>query len=104
MPVNKQKTMKRQPTNGFKPGRSGNPSGRPKKDKEAEAILKGRTPDAARKLVELLDSRDDNIALKAANSILDRVNGKAVSTTDINLAAQDGKSVLVGVWLGDTLK
>ena len=98
---NSKKTAKRQRGRPFKPGESGNPSGRPKKDKEAEAILRAATPGAARRLVELMDSPLDKVALAAVNSILDRVNGKPVSTNDVNIAAQGGKSMLVGVWLGD---
>ena len=60
----------------FAKGRSGNPGGRPKANPEAKEILKAATPDAARKLVELLESRTEKIALAAATEILDRIMGR----------------------------
>ena len=60
----------------FATGRSGNPGGRPKANPEAKEILKAATPDAARKLVDLLESRTEKIALAAATEILDRTMGR----------------------------
>lgn len=64
----------------FAKGRSGNPGGRPKANPEAKEILKAATPDAARKLVELLGSRTEKIALAAATEILDRTMGRPETT------------------------
>ena len=63
-------------TGTFKKGQSGNPRGRPKANPEAKEILKAATPDAARKLVELVGSRTEKIALAAATEILDRTMGR----------------------------
>ena len=60
----------------FKKGKSGNPGGRKAMPKELKEFLAGHTLDAAKKLVALLDDKDPNVALKAANSIIDRVHGK----------------------------
>ena len=60
----------------FAKGRSGNPGGRPKANPEVKEILKAASPDAARKLVGLLESRTEKIALAAATEILDRTMGR----------------------------
>lgn len=66
----------------FKPGQSGNPSGRPKmKDAEKEALeqIKKLAPRAVEVLAQMLD--DESIApayrIKAAEIVLDRVVCKA---------------------------
>lgn len=69
-------STKTAPGRPFKPGQSGNPRGRPKKNPEAKEILKAAVPDAARALVELLQSKNEKIKLQAAQAILDRTQGK----------------------------
>jgi hypothetical protein len=105
MSENRQKTGKKggkkAPQSAFKPGQSGNPGGRPKKDKQVEEILKAASADAARRLVELKDSPDEKIALAAAREILDRVYGKSAVKADLNVGSEDGRSVMVGMWMGD---
>lgn len=60
-------------------GQSANPGGRPKKTdemREAEALARKNSPAAIRRLVALMESKDPNAAIKAANSILDRAFGR----------------------------
>ncbi|MBQ9526891.1 MAG: hypothetical protein IJR68_04705 [Fretibacterium sp.] len=71
----------------FRPGQSGNPSGRPKKDPDAMAILKAAIPSAARRLVELSRSKNEKIALQAASAIFDRVWGKPMQTQEVHMDA-----------------
>lgn len=71
----------------FRPGQSGNPSGRPKKDPDAMAILKAAVPSAAARLVELAQSQNEKIALQASTAILDRVWGKPTQTQDVHMDA-----------------
>lgn len=64
----------------FVKGQVANPSGRPKltePEKEAKRILTERTPRAAQRLGELLESEDDRVALAASLALLDRQLGKA---------------------------
>ena len=76
---------KRGPGRPFQKGQSGNPKGRPKANPEAKEILKAATPDAARKLVELLGSRTEKIALAAATEILDRTMGRPETTGKVQV-------------------
>lgn len=72
----------------FRPGQSGNPSGRPKKDPDAMAILRAAVPSAARKLVELAKNENPKIAFQAATAILDRVWGKPTQTQEVHMDAR----------------
>ena len=68
----------------FEKGKSGNPSGRPKMDKDARAMLKAATPAAVKLLVYTLN--DSNVKIetrvKCAEDVLDRVYGKANQPID----------------------
>lgn len=44
---------------------------------------------ALKKLVQLVDSPEESIALKAANDLLDRGYGKAVQAHDLNMRLLD---------------
>ena len=72
----RQKTDRKLPRTAFKPGQSGNPSGRPKENPEAKEILKAATVEAAKKLVGLLESKNEKMRFLAAQAILDRTQGK----------------------------
>ena len=76
---------KRGPGKPFAKGQSGNPSGRPKANPEVKEILKAASPDAARKLVGLLESRTEKIALAAATEILDRTMGRPETTGKVQV-------------------
>lgn len=87
-------TATKKPNSGlFMKGISGNPGGRPKKDPEVVQLLKAATPKAARKLIDLLDSPDERLALQAANSILDRVWGKPEASGTLALTDGEGKAL-----------
>jgi hypothetical protein len=89
MAENSENTRRRGPGRPWGQGQSGNPGGRPKKDPVLLDVLKGNTEKAVKRLVELIDSYDERIALSAVNSLLDRVWGRAetsgqLALTDIN--------------------
>jgi hypothetical protein len=56
----------------WKKGQSGNPRGRPKTSDDARATFAAAFPKAAETLVALLDSPDEAIRLRAADSILQK--------------------------------
>lgn len=69
----------------FPKGVSGNPGGRPKTNPEVKEILKAAAPEAARKLVEMIYSENEKIAMWAITDILDRTQGKAMQMQDVSL-------------------
>lgn len=80
MPGNRTNTGK------FAPGKSGNPNGRPKVDKQVQKALKAATLDAAQTLIELMNDEDQpgKVRLQAATTILDRVYGKPGQHVDVD--------------------
>ena len=62
----------------FKPGKSGNPGGRPK---GIAAKAREHTDKALAVLVAAMDDSDARVRIAAANSILDRGYGKPVAMT-----------------------
>lgn len=70
----------------FKKGQSRNPNGRAKKTeavRNAEELAREASEQAVRKLIALMSSGDQNVELKAANSILDRGFGKPRQSVDV---------------------
>ena len=67
-------------------GHSGNPTGKPQENAEVKAILKAHSVDAAKKLVELLDSKIEKIAFQAAQEILNRTEGKPKDSVQMDLS------------------
>lgn len=60
----------------FKPGESGNKSGRPKIVAEIKELALSKAPAAFEKIVSLMSSPDPKVAMAAAREILDRAYGK----------------------------
>src|SRR5918993_3158179 len=67
------------PPTAFKPGESGNPRGRPKRDAEVAEMARVHTAEALETLAEVMrDAKAPASArVMAANAILDRGHGKA---------------------------
>lgn len=89
------------PSTAWKPGQSGNPSGRPKLSQEEESAIslsREFSPDAVRALHEIaIDRRlDPRARVVAANSLLDRAFGKPKETTETTVKhdRRDEASVL----------
>lgn len=72
----------------FKPGQSGNPSGRPKKVRELTAIAEEHSEQAMRNLAKLMSSQDEKVSLAASREILDRSMGKPTQT-NVNVTKSD---------------
>lgn len=61
-------------------------TGRPKGSPIVKQILKAATPEAARKLVSLLNSDNEKIVLQAAQEILNRAEGKPRESMAIDVS------------------
>ncbi len=69
----------------FVKGVSGNPAGRPKRTRKELDLIQAcrkKAPEALEKLLELMDSDNDSIAIKACISILDRGYGRPREQAD----------------------
>jgi len=82
---NRTVTGKKPPTSTtFRKGQTGNPKGRPKVPTEVKEILKAAAPGAAKLLVEMVadEAQKPELRIKCAETVLDRVYGKAVQPID----------------------
>lgn len=70
----------------WQPGQSGNPRGKPKANAELEALFRESAPVAAERLHDLLHSNDEEVALKAAIYVTNRVLGTPKEHVDVGAA------------------
>lgn len=69
----------------WKPGQSGNPSGRKKTPNEVRDMLKDALEDAVKTLIELSQHAEkDSVRYQAAQDLVDRVLGKPTQPLDVN--------------------
>lgn len=68
----------------FVKGQSGNPSGRPKVDKEVRDAARQYGEEAITKLVELMRGDDRRTAMAAAQALLDRGYGKPAQAIEVS--------------------
>ena len=67
----------------WQPGQSGNPNGRPKKVQTIAQLAEDASEAALKKLIKLIDSDKDQVALAAAQAVLDRSMGKPKQAVDV---------------------
>ena len=60
----------------FRPGQSGNPGGRPKLEGDVRALAQQHGRAALERLVQLMGSDNERVAVVAAQAVLDRAYGK----------------------------
>jgi hypothetical protein len=83
----------------FEPGKSGNPTGRPKVVAEVRDLARAHTTRAIDRLVELMESEDGRIAVAASKELLDRGYGKA--TQPLEHSNADGSAPGIAVVFRD---
>ena len=95
-PDNRQVTGRRgkKTSTSFKPGRSGNPGGRPKKTEEErtlEHMCREKTPDALQTVLGIMSAgENERNRLSAAQYVIERGWGKATQPIDQNIEAGGG--------------
>src|SRR5258708_15516647 len=72
----------------FPKGKSGNPGGRAKQFAQCQRLCREASPDAARRLIELMQSEDERVALMAADKVFERAWGRP---KDYDPNAESGK-------------
>jgi Family of unknown function (DUF5681) len=69
----------------FKPGQSGNPSGRPKMPEVLQVKIRNLCETAVATLAGCLTSTDERIKLEAAKVLLDRGYGRAITPVEAKI-------------------
>jgi hypothetical protein len=98
---NSQPTDKKRPWE-FQKGVSGNPAGRPKVEGKIRELARKHAPRAIRTLVKLMRSKNERVAVAAAQALLDRGFGRpfqAVGNPDGSALAPS--AVMVGIMNGE---
>src|ERR1700719_4129918 len=60
----------------YKKGQTGNPGGKTKQFAQCQRLCREASPDAARRLIELMQSEDERVALMAADKVFARAWGR----------------------------
>jgi hypothetical protein len=60
----------------YKKGQTGNPGGKTKQFAQCQRLCREASPDAARRLIELIQSEDERVALMAADKVFERAWGR----------------------------
>lgn len=73
----------------FEKGKSGNPGGRPKESGHIKELARQHAPGAFARILELVASEDQRVALNAAQAVLDRAYGKPAQA----IVGEDGGAI-----------
>jgi hypothetical protein len=60
----------------YKKGQTGNPGGKTKQFAQCQRLCREASPEAARRLIQLIHSEDERVALMAADKVYERAWGK----------------------------
>ena len=85
--THKQRESRKPPSTAWKPGQSGNPGGRPKVAGEVRELARQHGYEAIRRLVELMGSKNESVAMRACEALLDRGYGRTVQGVELAAGA-----------------
>ena len=80
----RKETGRKAPSSAWKRGQSGNPGGRPKISAEIRDLARIHGAQAIERLVELMHSKNESVAVRAAEALLDRGYGRPVQGIELN--------------------
>src|SRR5688500_7348115 len=72
------------PSSEWKPGQSGNPGGRPKVSAEIRGLARDHGAQAIERLVALMRSKNESVAVRAAEALLDRGYGRPMQGIELS--------------------
>src|SRR5579884_4019901 len=80
----KQERRRTASSSAWKPGQSGNPRGRPTVAAEIRDLARNHAREAIERLVALVQSDNPQVALRAAEALLDRGYGRPMQAIQVN--------------------
>jgi Family of unknown function (DUF5681) len=80
----KQMRSRKAPSSAWKRGQSGNPGGRPKVVAEIRELARQHGHEAIQRLVALMHSSNEGVAVRAAEALLDRGYGRPLQGLELN--------------------
>lgn len=82
---------------GFSKGVSGNKGGRPKKDNELVKLAKKHTPEAFKRILELIHSDEDSVCMGAAKTVFEYGFGKPRQEVDVS--SEDLRALTAAIYV-----
>jgi hypothetical protein len=82
---------------GLYRGQSGNPGGRPKVMPEIRELARNHGPEAIKRLVALMHSKNQSVAVRAAEALLDRGYGRPMQGLEISEREAPPKHTVIRV-------
>lgn len=87
----KQRATRKAPSSAWKRGQSGNPGGRPKVVAEIRELARQHGYEAIRRLVALMHSKNESVAVRACEALLDRGYGRTVQGVELSAGAMSAR-------------
>jgi hypothetical protein len=79
------------PSSAWRPGQSGNPGGRPRVAGEVRELARQHGYEAIRRLVAHMHSKNEGVAVRACEALLDRGYGRTVQGVELSAGAMSAR-------------
>jgi hypothetical protein len=100
----KQTARRKTPSSAWKPGQSGNPGGRPKVSEQIQDLARDHGAQAIVQLVVLMHSKNESVAVRAAEALLDRGYGRPMQGMELSEQEARPKHTLIRVTFVESRK